>query len=337
MNRTRFINYLVVLLVLLMSCETDFNVFADRKEIIVVYGILDQTDSLHFIKINKALPGTGNASEYARIEDSSGFGGNLEVILTEDKNGSLHDIIFDTTSVYNKEPGLFYYPHELLYKSNEHLNQESIYKLKIRDKVTGNTAWAITPLIHDFEVERPEPDSRSYEFRKKITSNQMFKWKSAINGIRYQIIVRFFFKESSSAGDTLLRSVEWFQDIEKSDDVSVEQEMVSRYYNERFFTTCSNFIPYTDQAKESAVNARLAHRIDFIFNVIGKDFNTYLDFNEPLVGVIQDKPEYSNLTNGIGLFSCRFSKTISKKIGQFTELDLLGIENLKFIKNPDNY
>jgi len=337
MRITRFAALLVSLLMTLASCETDFDIFADKKEIVIVYGILDQTDSVHLIKINKALPGSGNASQNATIEDSSGFGGTLEVKLTESRNGTLHDIIFDTTSVYTKEPGLFYYPHQLLYKSYEHLDQDGIYTLNIRDGVTGTIVSATTPLIHDFEIENPGSNSISFEFKRKIVSEQMFRWVSAINGIRYQIIVRFFFKESSAPGDTLLRSVEWSQDIEKSDNESAEQEMVSRYNNEKFFTTCTNYIPYASLSKEDSVNMRQAYRVDFIFTVIGNDFNTYLDFNQPLVGVIQEKPEYSNITNGIGLFSCRFSKTISRKIGQFTELDLMDIPNLKFVKNPDNY
>jgi len=56
-----------------------------------------------------------------------------------------------------------------------------------------------------------------------------------------------------------------------------------------------------------------------------------------LVEVMPDKPEYTNITNGLGLFSCRFSKSISMKIGQLTELDLIDMPDLKFVKNPDNY
>ena len=337
MNKSRLIGVLVFSLMVLMSCETDFDVFADRKEILIVYGILDQTESTHLLKINKALPGYANVLNYVAIEDSSGFDGNLEVKLTEKKNGSLREIIFDTTSVYNKEPGLFYYPHQLLYKSDEALIQDDIYNLNIRDKVTGEIVSATTALIHDFIIENPGTEKAGFEFRRKITSDQKFKWTSAINGIGYQVIVRFYYKESSAPGDTLLKSVEWYQDIVKSDNALIEHEMTSIYNNERFFSTCINYIPYADADKEALVNARLAQRVDFIFTVIGVDFNTYLDFNQPIVGMMQEKPEYSNIQNGLGIFSCRFSKKVTRRIGQFTELDLMGITNLRFVKNPDNY
>jgi hypothetical protein len=337
MNRRRFGVLLLLSLILLSSCETDFEVTSEWKDITVVYGVLDQTDSIHFIKIYKAFLGTGSTAQYANIEDSSGYGGKLDVKLRENRNGTLRDIVFDTTSVYNKEPGMFYYPHQLLYKSAEVLHQDGIYSLNIRNKVTGKQTSATTPLIKDFNIEKPSPVGPSFEFERSITNERKFIWVSAINGLRYQINVRFYFKESSAPGDTIVRMVEWFQDPAKSQDATGGEKMTSSYYNEKFFATCTNYIPYANPATEAAVNMRQVLRVDFIFTVIGVDFNTYLDFNDPLIGLSPDKPEYSNITNGIGVFSCRFSKTISRKLGQFSEYDLIGIGSLRFIKNPDNY
>jgi hypothetical protein len=326
-----------IIMLILVSCETDFNVFSEWKEITVVYGILDQSDSVHYIKINKAFLGADNNIQYAQIEDSSSYRGGLEVKLTENRNGAFRDIIFDTTPVYNKEPGLFYSAHQLLYKSTELLNEEGIYTLNIRNKTTGNVVTATTTLIHDFEIENPEPSSEAYEFQSLVLNKQNFKWVSAINGKRYLLTIRFYFKEISSSGDTLLRWVEWAQDQMICENPSLQTVMMSSYYNDKFFSTCRTYIPYTDPTDEAMVNTRLVHRVDFVYTVIGNDFNTYLDFNAPLVGVMPDKPEYSNISNGIGLLSCRFSKTISRKLGQFTEIDLIDMTNLKFVKNPDNY
>ncbi|MEI6749199.1 MAG: hypothetical protein WCM93_08565, partial [Bacteroidota bacterium] len=151
-----------------------------------------------------------------------------------------------------------------------------------------------------------------------------------------QSTVRFFFKESSAPGDTLVRSVEWVQNPEKSENAYGGEALTSIYYNEKFFTTCINQIPYSDASREAAVSTRQVLRIDFIFTVIGDEMNTYLEVNEPSGGVLQEKPEYTNIDNGIGIFSCRYTKIRSKKLGQLTESDLIGITNLKFVKNPDN-
>ena len=52
------IKYIVLGLVILFtfySYETDFYTTADWKDITVVYGIIDQNDSIQHIKINRAL------------------------------------------------------------------------------------------------------------------------------------------------------------------------------------------------------------------------------------------------------------------------------------------
>ncbi|MEI6749039.1 MAG: hypothetical protein WCM93_07755, partial [Bacteroidota bacterium] len=99
MNRTRFVALLVSLIVLMTSCKTDFDVISEWKDITVVYGLIDQTDTAHLIRINKAFLGPGNALHYAAIEDSSSYGNNLEV--------KLNDILFDTTTMYPKDSGVF--------------------------------------------------------------------------------------------------------------------------------------------------------------------------------------------------------------------------------------
>jgi len=337
MHKPRFLVFLTLLLIILVSCETDFDITSGWKDITVVYGMIDQSDSVHLIKINKAFLGNGNALQYATIEDSSSYKGNLEVKLIEKRNGSIYNtIFFDTTSVYTKDSGLFYYPHQVLYKSNAQLSSEGVYSLNIRNKVTGKVISATTPLIQDFSIDKPRPGATAFEFKRSITTEQNFSWVSAVNGKRYQITVRFFFKESSAPGDTVIRSVEWVQGTEKSEDATGGQSMTDSYFNEKFFSTCINQIPYADASKEAAVDTRQVLHVDFIFTVIGDEMNTYLEVNEPSNSVLQEKPEYTNITNGIGIFSCRFSKIRTKKLGESTELDLIAIENLKFVKNPDN-
>jgi hypothetical protein len=341
MNKFRSVSLFVSFLMLMVSCETDFDINSDWKDITVVYGLIDQTDSVHFIKINKAFLGNGNALQYASVEDSSSYRNNLEVKLIERRGNISNDIIFDTTSVYNKEPGVFYFPHQILYKSTEPLNQEDSLFLKIRNKITGKEISSSTSLIHDFTIDRPSQGLKTFEFKRSDTNEKKFVWVSAVNGKRYQVTIRFFFKESSAPGDTLVRSVEWIQSPQISAHASGGEPMESNYVNEKFFTTCISQIPYMDQAKEANVDSRQVLHVDFIFSAIGDAMNTYLEVNEPSTSVLQDKPEYTNINNGIGIFSCRYSKTRSKPLGQNTELDLtesddIKIKNLKFVKNPDN-
>jgi hypothetical protein len=44
---------------------------------------------------------------------------------------------------------------------------------------------------------------------------------------------------------------------------------------------------------------------DLTFYGISDDFNTYLSVNKPSIGIVQKKPEFTNIENGIGLFASR--------------------------------
>ena len=336
MKKKRSLGLLLSAMALLTSCKTDFEINSKWKDITIVYGLLDQTDPIHYIKINKAFLGDGNALEYATIEDSSSYGGNLEVLLVETKDNTIiNEILFDTTSTYNKEPGLFYFPHQLLYKSIEHLNPASVYTLKIHNKITNKEISASTGLISDFVISIPRP-SAIFEFKRSITAEKEFKWTSAANGRRYQVTVRFNFKESSVPGDTLHRSIDWVLPSVKSNGIDGLEELSISYQNEEFFGNCKDLIPYADAGKEAGVASRQVERVDFIFVVLGDEINTYMEVSEPSTGVLQEKPEYTNITNGIGILSCRYSKPpLTKKLSSITETDLMAM-GIKFVKNLDN-
>lgn len=52
MNYLRLTIFLTAFL-FFASCETDFDINADWKDITVVYGALNQNDSIHYIRIQK--------------------------------------------------------------------------------------------------------------------------------------------------------------------------------------------------------------------------------------------------------------------------------------------
>ena len=90
------------------SCKEDIELVGSYKETAVIYALLDQSESIHFLKINRAFIGPGNALEIAKNPDSSYFE-NLEGTITEYMN----DVVTNTwnlkdTLVNNKNTnGIF--------------------------------------------------------------------------------------------------------------------------------------------------------------------------------------------------------------------------------------
>ena len=66
--------------------------------------------------------------------------------------------------------------------------------------------------------------------------------------------------------------------------------------------------------KEEAGVDRKAGMIEFIFTVGNQEFSDYMDVNKPSDGIVQDKPIYTNINGGIGLFASRISHSVSKSM-----------------------
>ncbi len=103
-------------LIVLNSCNEKIELIGDFVETAVVYGLLDQADSLHYIKINRAFIGPGNALEIAQIADSSYFT-NVDATISEYLNGNLtRSWLLRDTILDNKDPnGVFYAPEQKVY------------------------------------------------------------------------------------------------------------------------------------------------------------------------------------------------------------------------------
>ena len=50
--------------------------------------------------------------------------------------------------------------------------------------------------------------------------------------------------------------------------------------------------------------------LDFELTVANDELSTYLEINSPITGVIQERPEYTNINGGLGLFASRSTQGV---------------------------
>ena len=83
----------------LSSCTTDVDLYADYKDITIVYAMLNPKADTNYVKITRAFCGTNdnpiNANEIAQIFDSSNYSGKLDARIIEMKN--THGNVFEPT------------------------------------------------------------------------------------------------------------------------------------------------------------------------------------------------------------------------------------------------
>jgi hypothetical protein len=323
--------------VFITSCETDFDTTANYKDITVVYGLLDQTKAEQYIKINKAFLSETDVLTYAALDDSNQYANKLEVTLEEwNSNGNfVQSFNFDTTTIYDKEPGQFYNPEQILYKWQGPefpigyefitwgqtpvdtipiwLNTNSTYKLIIKNTELNKVLTSETKLVDKFNLTKPVPFTTTILFVPDPVSSRPFTWKNSDNAGKYEINMLFHYGElKTGAADTVYKYISL---MSNSVNVNQGQEEVTVYFSDdRFFTACNTLIPYDDATIENEIKDRFSSFIEVIISAADQDFALYLEVNEPSTSIVQDKPQYSNIENGLGIFSSRSNKSTLKKV-----------------------
>ncbi len=317
-----------LVLPILISCNKDLNVNAEWKDITVVYGLLDQSEDTTFIKITKAFLGEGNALMFSKVPDSSTYPDVLDVNLEEyDNNGTTYITTHpcDGITIHDKVAGdtIFYYPNQFMYYCADKLHNDRVYKLKIRNKVSGKEISAQTSLVSDFEVFRPNGTA---SFIPTKPFNVKWKSRSNGNGKRYQLVIRFIYQEilkSDPNGPRVKKYIDWtlFNSI-KTVDPTISETFDKFYPGDLFYSVVGSRImpnPLVD---------RVAYKCIYYFTVGAPELSTYMDITEPSLSLVQEKPAYTNITNGIGLFSSRFMKQWPSRDTINNTLDSLDISQV---------
>ena len=325
--------FLLLISTLFMACETDFEVNASWKEVTVVYGLLDQSQQQQYIKINKAYLGEGDALQMASVSDSINYNpADLEVkifkVNYDEFSGSVDTIGFVTLydTILEKEDGLFATDENIIYTTPTNPffltnnADEKDYILSIVNNKSGNIVSATTNLIHSLTDMDPTSglhleinSGQKFGFYPQIPNppyvlplvteegKQTVNWKHSKNGKVYQIIARIHYTDFFQ-NDTISNYIDWIQPQIIYDG---SNEMHYTFEGDVFVNTLATKITNTDT---NLIARRLSH-IELFFTVGSEDLYTYMAVNEPFEGIVQERPIFTNINNGIGLFSCRYNKS----------------------------
>lgn len=351
--------FLFLILFSFHSCKTDLEVNAPYKEITVVYSLLNQNDTLHFIKINKSFLGEADAYTMAAVRDSSEYE-NISAKVEEWKSGvktgrewSTGNGLFKDSVFTNKESGNFYYPEQKIYYFSEpNLDPAAQYELNISLNGGEKTVTAKTDLVNNitdftggqqFVIPcsgQPGASCIGFASSRGKYIDKTFNWRSVKDGKRYQLEMVIHYKDVMADGSgEVPREITWtFQPPLFSSSLNGGEGMSVIIKGEDFYKEIERQLtPLTD----ATILRRFFDRIEFTIYVAADDFNTYLLANEPSTGIIQEKPEFTNIENGIGIFSARLAATSPSKFFDINSLDeLVGGQYtfaLKFCRlNPSN-
>ncbi len=325
--------FLVAFVSFFYSCSEKVNLVGDFKETAVVYGLLDHSDSIHFIKITRAFIGPGNALEIAQIPDSSYFN-QVEATVSEFVNGTLtRTWTLEDTIIENKDTnGAFYGP------------EQKVYYFKTLPTTVSSSG------LNGVIQTSPNPQLTS------LNPDATYKFKAIINGGEFEVtgeteLVKgitttassqnFTFKFANNPGEYVPTGVAVSNSgnsfiLNTQLDVAFNEHRGNNFTEKRFnwqigeistlpgtaktFTALGQ--TFYDLIKKNVSNDPTITKRTFngiYVTVTGgaEELYNYMVVNQPSSTLAQSKPTYTNLTvsNGkrvVGIFSSRQTIKIFK-------------------------
>ncbi|MFT5970800.1 MAG: hypothetical protein ACI8ZO_001317 [Flavobacteriales bacterium] len=282
-----------------IACETEVDVNADYQDITTVFAILDRNDATHYFKINKAFLGAGNAFGFAMEPDSLYYSPeriNAKLYAKNINGDTVKTIPLTRIDTVEKEPGTFAYPNQFFYVTNEPLNKAYSYHLEIEKVDEGEFVTAETPIVGNVNVRFP---GQTKKINPAANSNKV-RFDLDARTRTYQLGIRFNYSDEDTVNNfEVMRSVEYILPS-RSKAIGESEEIELEYNGAGFLSYIGSRIP-----TPSSNIIRHAKSVDYKFYLASSDFQTYLDLNGPSDGIVQERPEFSNIENGIGLFASR--------------------------------
>lgn len=331
MKKIHVILSLTLLAGVLASCSTKVDLYADYKDIPVVYGLLDATQDTNFIKIVRAFSGSDDASvdatQVALIADSCNYPGKLDAKIYRYKHvyGNQYDwdatIVLDTMTIHDKDSGAFYYPHQKVYYATSGIldNTETkhyIYRLEI---IKGNdTITSETGIVggESFKITNSQVSFVSEETDKtgKIT------FFPAENAAVYNLEFWFRYKETLQ-GVSTYKTVRYSFGMKNVDNLGEENGVFSVSYSQNLlFNLLRSAIANNPYQTTYSYDPNKSFTISLAAG--GDELYNYIQINQGAGGLSQSVPDYTNINGGYGVFSSRVNINKTVKLSARTQSDL---------------
>ena len=312
------------IMVILFSCNEQIELSGDFKETAIVYGLLDHSDSMHYVKITRAFIGPGNAVDIAQIEDSSYFN-SVYATIEELEGGTVtRTWVLSDTVIENKDTnGVFFAPTQKVYYFKtlpttistsgafgtvqtspnpqlSSLNPNAQYRLNADINDGLFRVSATTDLVNGLTT-----NATSQNFTFKFASNPgEYKAQSVTisnTGNAHVVNAKIGINIAEYIGeDAVSQTIDW---TIGENDVMPNSSITFSAQGETFY----------NRVIDNVTNDPLIDQRNFLgFEVVmtggSEDLYNYITVNQPSSSLAQTKPTYTNLevTNDyrvIGIFS----------------------------------
>jgi hypothetical protein len=303
MNTYLRLGLIVLCVSLIFGCKNDIDITADYKETSIVYGLLNQTDSVQYIKIYKTFLGDANAYQMATATDSFYHQNVLDVTIERWKNNSLAGIIQCVRdSSLPMDSGIFANAPNITYKSvgSDSIYADSDYRLVIRNTKTGLITYATTSVIDKFFTYNSVD-----AYVNMLQNPYKVIWFNARDGAFYRVKFKFHYAETNTiTGITEYKILDWDLGEVLGSGLMVGDQLNVKIFPDDFYAYVGNKLAPLANTK------RFAGKIDIEFVAGNQVLYDYYQVNNYGNSLALNNPTLTNVTNGLGVFGSRYVQTI---------------------------
>jgi len=306
-------NIIVLLFVVFaFSCNNDFELNENWKDIPVTYGIINPSDTAQYIRVERVFNDPEISGKVVAKNIDSIYYKNITVKLIREKYNFSYrlDLIDGNLDGHKRDTGAFANTPNYLYKiktTDMDLIPGEKYKLVVLKENRDTLTYATTTTIKNIDIYRPSSTERpiKLDYKSKFTVS----WDEDLSAGYYDMIITFNIKESTNNTDWVKKKYEWKVKTKLS-------ESTNSILGESFYQFLQNKIPVIPQVKRKFVS------FDVKIRAVGKELKDYTQVINANLGITssQQIPIYTNLSNGYGIFT---SINTSELNGFFLQEDYL--------------
>lgn len=302
-------------LLFLIGCDTDLDINADYEEVMVVYGLLDYTEPVQYIRVQKAyLDASTSALELAKNPDSIYY--RTEDLIVQMEIAGTGDFVNLTPDTVAKDDGIFSSEGNILYRYDQTLDPTKTYNLRIENTATGKVVTSSTPVLQDFSLQRPTNDPNDVfditfvatDFNTGIPRPVEVQFFSPVGGKVYNGVFRFHYIEFRPGEPADTTFIDWpiFSDV-TSNTTDGGEVISQRFTGQDFYTYLAGKL----EADIDIVRRPLDVPGEYVITAGGEVLWDLIRVNtQGQAGItgVEAQPDYTNIEGGLGIFSTRSIK-----------------------------
>ena len=308
------ISLVCVFLLLGNSCSNDIDLTSEWKDVPIVYGLLSRTDSVHYIRIEKAfLDDDRSALEIAQIADSIYYpDASLQI---KKLNSTEEPLVFEKVDAalegYEREEGVFTTSPNYIYKMilpvGESLEERAEYEMILDRGENFPIVTSQTTVISDIEMTAPKtPDLSTplnwgdYRWELKI------RWRAKAPTAFFDVIMLVNIEEYdvNNPSEPQQITLEWLLKKNQLARTASSNGIISMAMT----VPAENFYRFIAAKLEPKAGVyRKFKDMDLLIRSGGPEFLDFIQLQQANYGITSSQviPEYSNLSTGLGIFSSR--------------------------------